>query len=418
MNLRQFAICNLRCAICNKETPNPSMQPHNGLSRRASLAPGEPIATVLMAKTLSQPDLVSLAAGFVDSETLPIEATRLAAEAVLSDPQKARCQFAVWFHHRISSAARGNARAHAPGRRPHRPRIERLRRTSRDHARQQSVAVPLGRRAHGSRRHRDLRRTQLFRVLGHAGQSRRSGGGRRNRRPGHCSRGRRGGTATAQSRRRTGAASKQSTSPLIPTIPAALPCPSSRRAALVELAKRWSRESKIYIIEDVAYRELRYYGDDMPSLRSFDPEGDTVVQAGTFSKSYSPGIRVGWGILPPALLEPVLAEKGNVDFGSPNFNQLLMSAVLELKLFDEHVRLVRDKYREKLDAILQAADEFLAPLNGLHWVRPTGGLYVWLRLPEEIDAGLNGPLFDKAVERRRALRARRVLLSGRRRGSP
>jgi 2-aminoadipate transaminase len=87
-----------------------------------------------------------------------------------------------------------------------------------------------------------------------------------------------------------------------------------------------------------------------------------------------------------------------MDFGSPNFNQLLMSAVLELNLFDQHVRLVRSNYREKLDAVLQAADEFLAPLQGLHWVRPTGGLYVWLRLPEEIDAGLSGPLFDKAVE--------------------
>ena len=64
------------------------MQTHNGLSRRAALAPGEPIATVLMAKTLAQPDLISLAAGFVDDETLPVETTRLAMDAVLSDPQK------------------------------------------------------------------------------------------------------------------------------------------------------------------------------------------------------------------------------------------------------------------------------------------------------------------------------------------
>jgi 2-aminoadipate transaminase len=168
--------------------------------------------------------------------------------------------------------------------------------------------------------------------------------------------------------------------------------------SLVELTKRWSRESKLYIIEDVANRELRYYGDELPSLRSFDPEGDTVVQAGTFSKSFSPGIRVGWGVLPRGLIQPVLAVKGNVDFGSPNFNQLLMTAVLELDLYDNHVQRVRRNYREKLDAVLQAADEFLAPINGLKWVRPEGGLYVWLRLPEHIDAGVHGPLFDKAVE--------------------
>jgi 2-aminoadipate transaminase len=180
--------------------------------------------------------------------------------------------------------------------------------------------------------------------------------------------------------------------------PSGITIPLKRRGALVELAKRWSRESPLYIIEDIAYRELRYYGDDLPSLRSFDPEGDTVVQAGTFSKSFSPGIRVGWGVLPRRLIEPVLAVKGNVDFGSPNFNQLLMSAVLELGLYDVHVQLMRRNYREKLDAVLQAADEFLAPVNGLKWVRPEGGLYVWLRLPEQIDAGIDGPLFDKAVE--------------------
>ena len=61
----------------------------------------------------------------------------------------------------------------------------------------------------------------------------------------------------------------------------------------------------IYVIEDTAYRELRYHGDDLPSLRSFDPAGETVIVAETFSKSFSPGVRVGWGILPPDLVEPI-----------------------------------------------------------------------------------------------------------------
>jgi 2-aminoadipate transaminase len=172
---------------------------------------------------------------------------------------------------------------------------------------------------------------------------------------------------------------------------------AERRAALIDIAQHWSRRSKIYVIEDAAYRELRYYGDDTPSARSFDPEGQTVVQAGTFSKSFSPGIRVGWGILPPRLVEPVLAQKGNLDFGSPNFNQHLMAKVLEMGLFDPHVEQLRAGYREKIDAVLSAADELLSPIGGIQWVRPTGGLYVWLRLPEAIDTGLSGPLFDRAV---------------------
>ena len=88
-----------------------------------------------------------------------------------------------------------------------------------------------------------------------------------------------------------------------------------------------------------------------------------MIHAGTFSKPYSPGIRVGWGILPPKLVEPLLAQKGNVDFGSPHFNQVLMSTVMEMGLFDRHVAGLRESYREKLDATLAAAEAELKPLG-------------------------------------------------------
>ncbi len=136
----------------------------------------------------------------------------------------------------------------------------------------------------------------------------------------------------------------------------------------------------------------------MPSIRSLDPDGDTVIVAGSFSKSYSPGIRVGWGILPPALVEPLLGAKGNFDFGSPNLNQVLMATVLESGLFDAHVATVRTRYRQKVEAALDAAERFLRPLGDLDWVAPDGGLYLWIRLPEGVDAGISGPLFDRAVE--------------------
>ena len=170
----------------------------------------------------------------------------------------------------------------------------------------------------------------------------------------------------------------------------------ARRQALIEIARRWSHACTIYLIEDAAYRELRYYGDELPSLHSLDEEGDRVIHAGTFSKPYSPGIRVGWGILPPKLVEPLLAQKGNVDFGSPHFNQVLMATVMEMGLFDRHVAGLRRSYREKLDAMLAAAEAELKPL-GVQWERPTGGLYVWMRLPESIDTGVDGPLFPRAV---------------------
>jgi 2-aminoadipate transaminase len=172
---------------------------------------------------------------------------------------------------------------------------------------------------------------------------------------------------------------------------------ADRRPQIVEIVKRYSAVGPIYILEDTAYRELRYAGDDVPSLRAFDEKGDMVVSTGTFSKAFSPGIRVGWGVLPRALIDPVLAAKGNIDFGSPNFNQHVMAKVLELGLYEPHVEKLRSTYRVKLAAMLAAADEHLAPIDGLRYERPQGGLYVWLELPEQIDTGSNGELFQRAL---------------------
>jgi 2-aminoadipate transaminase len=172
----------------------------------------------------------------------------------------------------------------------------------------------------------------------------------------------------------------------------------ARRAQTVEIAKRWSRHGPIYVIDDAAYRQLRYAGDDLPSLRSFDAEGDTVIVADTFSKSFSPGVRVGWGILPPALVGPVAGLKANIDFGSPHLNQHLMAAVLEQGLFEPHVAALRANYRAKLAAMLQAMDDCLVGIPGICWQRPTGGLYVWLELPAGMDAGPTSRLIGYALD--------------------
>lgn len=172
-----------------------------------------------------------------------------------------------------------------------------------------------------------------------------------------------------------------------------------RRPDVVEIVRRWSREAgrTIYIIDDMAYRELRYAGNDAPSLRRYDEEGQTVIATYTFSKSFSPGIRVGYGLLPKPLLTAVTEQKGNIDFGSANFNQHLVAKVLELDLWRSHVERLRAAYRPKLAAMLAAAEEHLAPLGGIRWSPPQGGLYVWVELPRDIDAGPNGTLFESAI---------------------
>jgi 2-aminoadipate transaminase len=94
----------------------------------------------------------------------------------------------------------------------------------------------------------------------------------------------------------------------------------------------------------------------------------------------------------------VLSAKGNIDFGSPNFNQHVIAKVFELGLYQPHVEELRANYRVKLAAMLDAADEHLAAISGVHYRRPKGGLYVWLELPEHIDTGSDGELFRRALD--------------------
>jgi len=172
---------------------------------------------------------------------------------------------------------------------------------------------------------------------------------------------------------------------------------AERRAQMVEIVRRWSNKQRIYILEDAAYRELHYDGPALPSLWGIDEAHEAVILAQTFSKSYSPGLRVGYGVLPRELVSPICDRKGNEDFGSANFNQQLLGAVLNQGLYEPHVETVRSSYRCKRDAMLSAAERHFSNIPGVSWVRPHGGLYVWMTLPESIDTGFDSRLFGQAV---------------------
>lgn len=180
--------------------------------------------------------------------------------------------------------------------------------------------------------------------------------------------------------------------------PSGVSLAADRRGAVIEIAQRWSKHARIHILEDAAYRELRYDGPELPSIWGLDDSRETVILAQTFSKSFSPGLRVGFGVLPKGLVGPICDRKGNEDFGSANFNQHLMAAVYEQGLYGSHVQQVRQSYRLKRDAMLAAADQWFGDLDGVEWVHPHGGLYVWMTLPESIDTGFNSTLFQQATK--------------------
>jgi 2-aminoadipate transaminase len=180
--------------------------------------------------------------------------------------------------------------------------------------------------------------------------------------------------------------------------PSSLTLAADRRPRIVETARRYSRHGTIYVIEDAVYRDLRYFGPDIPSLLAADADGTTVIHTSSFSKSFSPGLRVGWGILPTALVEPFCNQKGNIDFGSPHFTQQVMAAVLQLGLFDEHLDMLRNSYRHKLEAMLAAIQQHFRPLSHVRWLPAEGGLYVWMQV-EGVDTGSAGLLFHKALDK-------------------
>ena len=366
-----------------------------GLSRRAHWAGGDKLISRLMAEALARPDLVSLAAGFVDQAALPVEATQQALAALWSKLACARAalQYGTTIGYvplREAILARMTAADGSAGHRPA-PSVDQVVITAGSNQFLHLVADTLLDPG-------DIvlcAAPSYFVFLASLANVGARTVGVEIDADGMIP------EALEQELHRRKAAGKLARVKAIYVVtyydnPTGITTTLARRQRLIEIARRWSLEGTIYLIEDAAYRELRYYGDDVPSLVALDEDGDRVIHAGTFSKSFSPGIRVGWGILPRELVEAVLAQKGNVDFGSPHFNQVLMAVVMEMGLFERHVAAVRQSYREKLDAMLEAAHAELKPL-GVQWVRPNGGLYVWLRLPETIDTGVDGPLFPLAI---------------------
>src|SRR5262245_6383409 len=169
--------------------------------------------------------------------------------------------------------------------------------------------------------------------------------------------------------------------------PTGLSLDVDRRGPLVEIARRWSKDHRIFVLEDAAYRGLAFEGPEPPSVWSHDLAGDTVILARTFSKTLSPGLKTGFGILPEELLRPVLHLKGNHDFGSGHFVQQVLDNLLRDDGYRPQIDRLVATYRAKRDATLDALDREFGSVEGVSWTHPRGGVYVWLTLPEGLDAG-------------------------------
>jgi 2-aminoadipate transaminase len=181
--------------------------------------------------------------------------------------------------------------------------------------------------------------------------------------------------------------------------PTGLTLSAERRPRLLEIVKRFSAAAghRILILEDAAYRELRYDGPAHRSIKSYDPDNLFTVSSYTFSKPFAPGIKLGYSAMPDDLLHAVIQQKGNHDFGSANLTQHIALEALRDGSYHKHVVELQHAYRAKRDAMLGALRHYMPA--GVHWTTPHGGLYFWLTLPPTFDTARGGAFFKACVER-------------------
>jgi 2-aminoadipate transaminase len=172
-----------------------------------------------------------------------------------------------------------------------------------------------------------------------------------------------------------------------------------RKAAALELLRKYERAAghPIYLLEDAAYRELRFAGDDVPSALGARKYRNRVLYAGTYSKPFATGARVGFGVLPEPVLTAAVRIKGNHDFGTSNLLQHLLLRALETCKYETHLCEIQSRYRRKAQ-LMTAAIKSHFP-SSVIWTEPRGGLYVWASVPSGQTSGVKSKLFRTALAR-------------------
>ncbi len=159
--------------------------------------------------------------------------------------------------------------------------------------------------------------------------------------------------------------------------PAGVSLAEERRGALIEVARRHG----FLVVEDVAYRELGFEGDRLPSLWTLGP--DVVVQAGTFSKTFFPGVRLGWAAGPAEIVAQMVNAKQNTDQCAGALGQRLLDEYGRSGGLEAQAERARKLYGRRCRLMLDALEAHMP--KGIRWTRPRGGFFTWLTYPEGTD---------------------------------
>lgn len=176
----------------------------------------------------------------------------------------------------------------------------------------------------------------------------------------------------------------------IPTFqnPSGITMSLEKRKTLLQLAKQYG----VMVIEDNPYGNLRFDGEDVPTIKSLD-EGNTVVYAGSFSKTLSPGLRVGYWIGNAELAERMDVCKQVNDVHTGVLNQMLVAEFFKKYDFDLHVKKMAELYRHRCHKMLDELEKEMPDF--VKWTKPQGGLFIWCTIQKDVDTL---PLSRKAIE--------------------
>ena len=160
--------------------------------------------------------------------------------------------------------------------------------------------------------------------------------------------------------------------------PTGVTLPLERRREVARLAER----EGVWVVEDDPYGELRYHGEPLPLLKACGAE--RVIYVSSLSKILAPGLRLGWLLCPPSLRPAALVAKQAKDLHTSTVDQRAAVEYLATGALGAHIGRLREVYRPRLDAMLEALPEALPA--GSRWTRPAGGMFVWVELSPEADA--------------------------------
>ena len=170
--------------------------------------------------------------------------------------------------------------------------------------------------------------------------------------------------------------------------PAGVTMPESRRKEIIAVAHKY----EILIVEDSPYRELRFEGEDQPTLYQLDDKGTTIT-LGTFSKIFVPGFRIGWVIAHPEIVDKFVTVKQAADLCTPAFVQRIAARYMEKGYFEKNLVKTIKMYGHKKKVMMDCFKQYMP--DYVKWTDPEGGLFLFVYLPEHMDSE---KLFLKAIE--------------------